>query len=118
MSNMQVLEAYSRLKALRQNVADQPVAGQVVVEFHQILDLLEAASQVSLQGFRIPESELRPIESGGSYLSGQVDYSRESYCDRAFFLMKIEGVLIMFEVLLSTPAGKPSIGFKPPRSSS
>ena len=118
MSNMQTVEAYSRLKALRQNVPDQPVAVPYITEFHQILDLLEKASGVSLQGFRIPQSEVRPVDVGGNYLSGDTYYSRDPYCDRSFFLMKVDGVLSMFEILLSTPSSaKAPIGFRGPKSS-
>ena len=37
MDNVQVVEAYSRLKALRQNLPDQPVASPYINEFHETL---------------------------------------------------------------------------------
>ena len=71
---------------------------------------------MNLRGFRIPQPEVRPVGVGGNYMSGEVYYSKDSFCDRSFFLMKVDGVLNMFDVLLSTPpSGKAPIGFRGPK---
>jgi len=109
-----VLEAYARLKALRDNLPEYEVSAPFVTEFHQIVELLERAGQFNLSSFRVPASEVKPIVVSSNYLDGSVDYSKESFCDRHYFLMKVDGVLNMFQVLLTpTSAPKPSIGFKP-----
>jgi hypothetical protein len=116
MSNMQVIEAYSRLKSLRQNVPTGSIETKFVEEFHQILELLEGASGTTLENFRIPASEIRPIVTGGNYLTGEQRYSNKPYCDYHFFVMKVDGVLTMFELLVSQgqgSSGKTTIGFKP-----
>lgn len=61
-----LVEAYARLKSLRQNLpgAEQPVPLHCVAEYHPVLDLLESA-HFNLQGFRIPQSEVRPVEVDG-----------------------------------------------------
>jgi hypothetical protein len=116
MSDMAVLEAYARLKSLRQNLPGYDVEMRFVNEFHQILDLLHQGTGVDLANFRIPPSELRPIVVAGNYLDGSVEYTDEPFCNNAYFLMKVDGVLNMFEVLLAPSSGpKPSIGFKPRR---
>jgi hypothetical protein len=110
-----LVEAYARLKSLRQNLPEQPVPLHYVAEYHQVLDLLESAL-FNLQGFRIPQSEVRPVEVGGSHLSGEVHHPSDSYCDRSFFLMKVDAVLTMFEILLTGPGGsRLSIHFGPPK---
>ena len=114
MSDMAVLEAFARLKSLRQNLPAHPVEVKFISEFHQILDLLQEGAHVNLDNFRIPPSEVRPIVVGGNYLDGSVDYSDEPYCETSYFLMKVDAVLNMFEVLLSPASGpKPAIGFRP-----
>lgn len=116
MSEMAILEAYARLKSLRQNVPGYDVEVRFVNEFHQILDLLQEGTGVNLGNFRIPASEMRPIVVAGNYLDGSVEYTDEPFCNNAYFLTKVDGVLNMFEVLLAPSSGtKRSIGFKPPR---
>ncbi len=115
MTDLKVLEAFSRLKSLRKNVPNQPVETRFVNEFHQVLALLEATSDVKLDSFKIPASEVRRISTGGNYLTGETRYSSEPYCDYAFFTMKVDGVLTMFDLLINQGSGdKPGIGFKPP----
>jgi len=117
MSNIEILEAYSRLKSLRQNVPPHRINTMLVSEFHGILDLLEKVSGVALDNFRIPAPEVHPIATGGNYLTGETYYSAESFCDKNFFVMKVDGVLTMFELLMNQDAGeRPAIGFKPPLS--
>jgi hypothetical protein len=108
-----LLEAYARLKSLRQNLPEQRVPLQYVAEYHQVLDLLESAL-LNLQGFRIPQSAVRAVEVGRSHLSGEIHHEGDSYCDRSFFLMKVDAVLAMFEILLIGPDGsRLSIHFTP-----
>jgi hypothetical protein len=73
------------------------------------------ASGATLDNFRISADEIQPIVVSRNYLDDSVEYSRDRYCDHNFFLMKVDGVLMMFEVLLSpAEAQKAPIGFKPP----
>jgi hypothetical protein len=74
MSDMAVLEAYAPLKSLRQNLPSYDVEVRFVNEFHQILDLLQQGTGVSLANFRIPASEVRPIVVAGNYMDGSVEY--------------------------------------------
>lgn len=115
MADLKTLEAFSRLKSLRQNVPNRDVDTKFVDEFHQVLDLLETTASIELKSFRIPASEVRPVITGGNYLTGETRYSDRPYCDYAFFVMKVDAVLTMFELLINEGSGgKPAIGFKPP----
>ena len=113
MSQQELIEAYARLKALKSNLPERSsVELKYVEEFHSILRLLTHTSGLDLSNFRVPDSELKPIVTGGNYITGTVDYSEDSYCQRAFLMMKIDGVLTFFEIQSSQP--KPKIGFSHP----
>jgi len=114
MSDEGVLEAYSRLKSLREHLSDEPVGAAYVNEYHEVLDLLEAARKVSLEGFRIPEAQVRPVEVGSNYVTGEVHYSTDRFCDRRFFLIKIDGALALFDLLdAAANSGQPPVRLKP-----
>ena len=107
------MEAYARLKALKSNLPDHVnVEVKYVEEFHSILCLLTQTSGLDLGNFRIPDSELKPQVTSWNYRTGTVDYSDDNYCQRAFLMMKIDGVLTFLEIPSSQP--KPKIGFSPP----
>jgi len=109
-----IIEAYSHLKSLRKHVPG-PVHPKYVSEFHEILDLLERGSGASLANFRIPAAQIKPVVTRVRR-GGGATYSGEPYCERAFFLMKVDGVLNMFKILMSSGGStKPAIGFKPPK---
>ncbi|MBM4273631.1 MAG: hypothetical protein FJ134_04095 [Deltaproteobacteria bacterium] len=114
MKNMQVIEAFSRLKSLRENIPTHDVPTKFITEFHSILDILEQTSGGDLKNFRIPANEVRPIVTSWNYLTGEKKFSSENFCDHAYFKMKVDSVLMMFDILL-TPSSdnKPPIGFNP-----
>ena len=79
MDHLLLLEAYSRLKALKEHVPGPYVHPKYVAEFHQVLDLLESASQASLENLRIPATEIKPMIAGASRRGGPT-YTTEPYC--------------------------------------
>ncbi len=87
------------------------VDAKYVAEYHQILDQLQNSSGSDLSGFRIPANELQAAVSGGNYLTGQIDCSGREVCERAYLMMKIDGVLGFFNLKMS--AKRPDIGFSP-----
>lgn len=99
MSNDEVEEAYSRLRAMKEHL---PRYGSIHVkyvnEYHEILALLETASSKSLSNFRIPPREVRPVVEGGNYDTGELYYSEDPYVDREFMLMKLGAVLNLFQL--------------------
>jgi len=116
MDQLAVAQAYSRLRALKANVPGAQVHTKYVTEFHEVLDILERVSGTSLADFRVPASEIRPIVTSVSYLGKGATYSKEPYCERSFFDMKVDGVLTLFELLTnSEPESKGPIGFDPRR---
>jgi len=89
-----------------------------VGEFHEILVLLKAASHIDLEHFRIPSEEIHPAVTQRVVhraARSAREVTRAPYCEGSFFLMKIDGVMGMFELLTNpTPPGKVQIGFNPP----
>ena len=113
MTSFRIAEALARLKALRANLPDHDeVEPKYARELHEIIALLEADSGSDLGSFRVPASEIRPIIVGGNAITGHVDYSEEPYVERAYLLMKIDGVIGLFEILGSQERTR--IGFYPP----
>jgi hypothetical protein len=114
MTNIVLAEAYARLTSLRQNVPSPFVEVKYVDEFHQIVELLECATGAKLEQLRIPESEVRPVVMASNYLDGSEEYSRESYCNHPFFTMKIDSVLIMFEMVMGSRPSPSGFGTRNP----
>ena len=115
MNEIGLVEAYSRLKALREHVPGAHVHPKYVAEFHEIIDLLETASGTSLTNFRIPPEEIKPVVVSVTRRHG-AQYSKEPYCERALFDMRVDGVLTMFQLLANSGSGergKARIGFNP-----
>ncbi len=111
MSQDQLAQAYARLKAMKDNLPKSyEVDRKYIVEFHQILDLLQSASGSDLKNFRISDSEIHPQVSGGNYITGETHYSGLQVCDRNYFAMKVDAVLGYFTI---KTASKPKeFGFK------
>ncbi|MBI2818975.1 MAG: hypothetical protein HYX73_03265 [Acidobacteria bacterium] len=109
--SQQLVEAYSRLKALKGNLPSL-VDEIYVIEYHEILAMLEELSGVDLKNFRVPASQIRPRLVSGNLLTGEQRFSNGKYVQHSFLMMRIDGVLNMFEILSSQP--KTTIGFTPP----
>jgi hypothetical protein len=118
MMQTKIVEAYSRLQALSEHVPGPHVYDKYVTEFHNILDLLEESSGAILANFRIPPEEMKPQIASVRRRGGGATYTKEPCCERAYFDMKVAGVLRMFEQLerTSSPSGKAPIVFNPPKT--
>lgn len=101
----------SRLTALKNNLPKNYVERKYADEFNSILIELEKASNESLSEFKIPESEIEPRVISWNMLSGNRQYSEQKYCDKEFLLMKIDGVLGYFTLLLQPVEIKGKLGF-------
>lgn len=88
--------AFSQLDALRRNIP-RSVPEARVEEYHAILHSLQVASRdENLVGFRVPESELKPIvvsaRRGTRRSPGHATYSKSKYCDASFFRRQVEAL--------------------------
>ena len=113
MDAAKLAEAYARLVALRENLPEGvQVPEKYAREFETIRQTLAEITGHKLDAFAVPESECKPrVVATGRY-SG-VKYSKGLYCDRAFLMMKIHGLLTLFS--LQEAVEKKQIGFHPPR---
>jgi hypothetical protein len=88
--------ASAKLNALLQN-APQSIEEQLVVEFHQILNLFAEATGEDVAPFRVPDKELKREITSAQRINysgrlGRVTYSDRKYCDRNLFLRKAQEV--------------------------
>ena len=103
MSQDDLMQAYARLRALRDNLPGPPtpvIAQRYVDDFHEVHGLLQKYCTVDLKGFKVPSAALteRWPDEGSFY-------------DLAFVKSKIDGLLGFFELRWADP--RPSIGFRP-----
>lgn len=101
----------ARLTALKNNLPKYSVPRKYADEFNSILAELEKNSGENLNEFKIPASEIHPRVTSFNAMSGRKTYSSESYCDREFLLMKIDGVLGYFTLILQPTEVKNQMGF-------
>lgn len=104
--NKELPKLLSRLTALKANLPESSVSRKYADEFNSILSKLEEDSSEDLNDFKIPSSEIRPRQLSRTL------FSSESYCDREFLLMKIDGVLGYFTLVLQPTQVKDQMGFK------
>ena len=105
------VRAFAMLSSLRKNIGqmtDYSILETYVREFHTVLDKL-GTTRVDVSEFRIPDSEVKPRETGGSYVTGERWYSEEKYVDKPYFLTKLDAILGYFEIITSEKPRK--IGF-------
>lgn len=106
-----LLKLLARLTALKNNLPKWPIPKKYGDEFNLILDELGRISGENLGEFKLPASEIKPRVTSSNYLTGQVTYSSESFCDKDFLLMKIDGVLGYFTLSLQPTKTVNQIGF-------
>ena len=90
--NKELAKLLARLTALKNNLPKNLVERKYADEFNLVLVELEKNASENLDEFKIPTTEIQPRITSFNMLSGNKTYSSESYCDREFLLMKIDGV--------------------------
>ena len=109
--NKELAKLLARLTALKNNLPKHLVPRKYADEFNSILVELENNSGENLGEFKIPASEIQPRVTSFSMMSDRKTYSSESYCDKDFLLMKVDGVLGYFTLLLQPTEIKNQMGF-------
>ncbi|HEX9897260.1 MAG TPA: hypothetical protein VGA85_06350 [Dehalococcoidales bacterium] len=118
-NNDKVTRAYATLISLRKNIGEIPnikIPETFVREYHNVLDNLQKTG-VDLIEFRVPDSEVQPVDTAmhiinnGKTVSRPI-YTKEKYVDKPFLLTKLDAILGYFARLT---ADKPrSMGFRKP----
>jgi hypothetical protein len=88
--------AQARFESFRKHIPHS-IGAERVREYHDVLELLQAAVNEDLSIFRIPDSEMRPVVTGfqmATYRNprGGKTYSDKVFCDDGYFRRQIDGL--------------------------
>lgn len=108
----QITRAYVRIKSLRDNLPNDNIKENYINDYQDIINILEKTLNISLGEFKIPTSEVKPRQISYNSLSKISTYSKDKYCEKSFFLAKIDALISYFSIKLSKE--EPKIGFNPP----
>ncbi len=110
----QITRAYVRVKSLRDNLPNDNIKESYINDYHDIVSILEKTLNINLSEFKIPPSEVKHREISCVITEDmEENYSKDKYCERNFFLSKLDALLSYFSIkYLSKEESK--IGFKPP----
>jgi len=97
--NDEIIRSFNRLKGLKDNLPGI-VKNSYVGEYHEILTKIESSGSLKLDEFKIPSSEVEPHTLGRDR-EGNRRYSENKYCDRSFFLCKLDALLYYLANLFS-----------------
>ena len=109
-----IARAYARLVSLKSNLPGDPVPETHVIEYHEALKHLEDLA-FDIGEFKIPSSMVKPIVTGGNYITGEVRYSDDKFVAHAYFKTKLDAVIGYFELKVqqrSNPESQREIGFR------
>lgn len=112
----QLLRAYARLKALRENVVEHDVAETYVLEYHEILDQVEGTG-IELEEFRIPVNQLGQKVTSWNPRTGHKTLSKGTFVAGTYFRSKLDAVLMYFSFSAGSEETPREIGFTPPAAS-
>src|SRR5213594_2143003 len=101
----QIIRAIAIVSSIKDNLPseDPHLELRWVDEYHRALAKVEETMTLDLAEFRVEQSSIRPIAVSGNYVTGQVNYSNESFCDRAILLQKSDALLQYLNLLLQPP---------------
>lgn len=120
MNQDNIIRAYTRLVALKQNLSSAyDIKEKYVKEYHEIIDMLSKETNALFEEFRIPTQEIKyqmtscwPADPYSGQEAGQT-YSEDRYCEKELFLSKLDALLSYFQIKYLSQE-KQEIGFKPP----
>jgi hypothetical protein len=113
MDTVTLYEAYARLVALKNNIPDNKNIKDIYVsQYHELIDILESSSDLSLKGFRIPDNALKRHQKSYNPNTYETTFTDERYCERSMLLLKLEALIMFFE-MQTNPSEKRPIGFNP-----
>jgi len=102
---------FALLNGLKSNLPKGPHVHQTFVnEYCALLRNIEQETRYDLKQFDIPPEQVGPVMRSSNYVTGQKTYSTDKYCSRAYFMMKLDALLLLFQIRSSDT----EIGFKTP----
>lgn len=109
----QITRAYVRLNSLKDNLPNDNIKENYVNDYHDIVTVLEKTLNINLSEFKIPANEVKHRQTSSILVEGDEDsYSEDKYCEKSFFLMKIDALISYFSIKYLSKE-EPKIGFNP-----
>jgi uncharacterized protein (TIGR02391 family) len=95
-------QPWTRLLSFRQHLPnDYEIHERLVGEYHALLKIFESLTGAELQPFSIPDAEIKPkvvsLSLGTRRSAGSANYSKDKYCKRTTFLMKLDALIPFLE---------------------
>lgn len=95
-----VLRSLSLIKGIKNNLPKHiDVEARWAGEYNSALVKIEEAAGIRLTEYKIGDNELKKIVVSGNYLTGEVNYSKELFCDKATLLHKVDSALSYLDSL-------------------
>jgi predicted nucleotide-binding protein len=89
-----VLRSLSLIRGIKNNLPNRTaVEARWVHEYNSALSKIEEAETISLNEYKIGNQELKRLPSSGNYLTGEIKYSKELFCDKSTLLHKVDSAL-------------------------
>ena|SRR5215213_3717418 len=125
MDEIKLQKALGMLQAIVNELpnGDADIKDTYVNLYHRTLSDIQTELQCDLSEFFIPASELKrqvtsspsgirlPSQIRSQTRSSQVEYSQESYCERARFMIALKGAVNFINSLLTQEPAKRIVGF-------
>jgi len=110
---MNYLGAIAIVSSIKDNLpSDDPyLEVRWVNEYHGAVARVEKVMNCDLAEFRVEQASVKPIVVGGNYVTGERQYSDESYCHRDILLQKSDA-LLKYLNLLKPQTPEKRIGFE------
>lgn len=89
-----IIRALSTIKGIKVNLPDyHSVESHWVDEYNSAIQKIEQASGLELEEYKVPANMVKREPVSGNYLTGEVVYSTEFFCERTVFLRKLDSAL-------------------------
>lgn len=110
----QILRAVGLLSGIKENMPkNQSVTQRWADEYHSALSKIEEALGIKLLEFKVEDSAIKRRVTSSNGLTGEVNYSKEYYCDSRVLMQKLDSLLKYLDLLLQPPPPpEKKIGFK------
>lgn len=93
-----LIRLYARLDALKNNLSkDNIIEDKFVRDYHLIIDELASLTNLNLDEFKIPMSEIKPLSTGADY-DGKKTYTEEMFCGGSLFFSKLDALMSYFKI--------------------
>jgi len=110
----EIMRAFALISSIKENITkDYQVSEDWVIEYHNALDKVEKALEISLDDFRVPQERLKRVEAAGGIVlpnKKEIRYREGLWFERSILLQKVDAVMNYLQFLLRPEDRK--IGFR------